>query len=374
MNDPVSLQDDAVEALLAEATDTYLERVQRGERTDIDEHARRYPTIAGILRDLLPAVQMMQVPPSGPSVPPPLPGALGGPAATHCLGDFRLVREIGRGGMGVVYESEQISLGRRVALKVLPLAAALDPRQLQRFRLEAQAAAHLHHSHIVPIYSVGCERGTYYYAMQYVEGRSLDDVIVELREQNPGEAKTPDMPASAKAEDVPDIAKPPSRNATGTTSRPHAAAATIRSIRSINYFHTVATMGIQAAEALDYAHGMGVVHRDIKPGNLLLDSQGSIYITDFGLARLQDDHGMTRTGDLVGTLRYMSPEQAQAQRGVVDHRSDIYSLGATLYELLTLSPAFDAPERASLSIGRSWRDGPRSWNELPSGDGAIGPW
>ncbi len=107
-------------------------------------------------------------------------------------------------------------------------------------------------------------------------------------------------------------------------------------------------MGVQAAEALDYAHGMGVIHRDIKPANLLLDGEGQIYIADFGLAQLQGDSRLTRTGDLVGTLRYMSPEQTTARRGVVDHRADLYSLGATLYELLTLSPAFDAPDRPAL--------------------------
>ena len=107
----------------------------------------------------------------------------------------------------------------------------------------------------------------------------------------------------------------------------------------------VAALGIQAAEALDHAHKYGIVHRDIKPANLLLDVEGNLWITDFGLARLQDDAGLTITGDLLGTLRYMSPEQALAKRGYLDHRTDIYSLGATLYELLTLRPAIDGQDR-----------------------------
>lgn len=347
MNDAAPRDDEAVEALVAEATDDFMDRVHRGEQPDVEAYVRRYPSIAGILRQLLPAVL---------SAVGDRPSAIGRPVeaesrkliADGCLGDFRLIRQIGRGGMGVVYEAEQISLGRRVALKVLPLAAALDPRQLQRFRLEAQAAAHLHHAHIVPIYSVGCERGVYYYAMQFIEGRSLAEVLSAVGSRpsalgRPGEAD----------------GRVPNADSTGTyhsgveaaaaaPTVPRAAAATVQSVRSPVYFQTVAALGIQAADALDYAHGMGVVHRDIKPANLLLDNQGQVYITDFGLAQLQGGPGLTLTGDLVGTLRYMSPEQTLARRGVMDHRTDLYSLGATLYEMLTLVPAFDAPERPAL--------------------------
>ena len=121
-----------------------------------------------------------------------------------------------------------------------------------------------------------------------------------------------------------------------------------RSTRSRGYFRTVASLGMQAAEALEHAHRLGIVHRDIKPANLLVDVRGNLWITDFGLARMQADIGLTLTGDVLGTLRYMSPEQALARRGVVDHRTDIYSLGATLYELLTLRPAFGGRDREEL--------------------------
>lgn len=333
MNESTYADDEVVEALVAEATDAYLDLLHKGERPEVDAFARRYPSIETILRELLPAVHVMHRAGSSSGINTALQAQAPTPVTGH-VGDFKLLREVGRGGMGVVYEAEQISLGRRVALKVLPMAAALDPRQLQRFRMEAQAAAHLHHSHIVPIYSVGCDQGIYYYAMQFVEGRSLEEVVAQLR--NEYEAAN-----TRTVVGTPHLAE-------FNETLPRHAALTARSVRADSYCRSVAEMGIQIADALEYAHGMGVVHRDIKPANLLVDRQNAVYIADFGLAQLRDAPGVTMTGDLVGTLRYMSPEQAQAQRGVVDHRSDIYSLGATLYEMITLVPACDAPDRASL--------------------------
>ena len=220
------------------------------------------------------------------------------------LGDYRILREVGRGGMGVVYEAEQLSLGRRVALKVLPFAAALDPRQFRRFRTEAQAAARLHHTNIVPVFEVGSERGVHYYAMQFIEGQSLAAMIADLRDVRTGE--------HGRRRDARDR-----RGTTGAFCRCRPA----RRCRPPRPSTTPTA---------------GVVHRDIKPANLLVDARGDLWITDFGLARLQADGGLTLTGDLLGTLRYMSPEQALATRLLIDHRTDIYSLGATLYELLTL--------------------------------------
>jgi serine/threonine protein kinase len=239
------------------------------------------------------------------------------------LGDFRLLREIGRGGMGVVYEAEQVSLRRRVALKVLPFAAAVDSRQLQRFKNEALAAAHLRHENIVPVYAVGEERGVHYYAMQFIEGRSLATLVTELQ------AST---------------ARP---SAVDPTS-PAAALSTERTAGSSTYYDWVARLGMQASAALAHAHAVGIVHRDIKPANLLLDHAGQLWITDFGLAQMSGDAGLTVTGELLGTLRYASPEQANVRRGVVDHRSDIYSLGSTLYELLTLRPLVEGCDRNEL--------------------------
>ncbi len=258
------------------------------------------------------------------------------------LGDFRILREVGRGGMGVVYEAEQISLGRRVALKVLPFASTLDPKQLQRFKNEAQAAAHLHHQNIVPVHATGCERGVHYYAMQFIEGHTLADVIADARKSNATAPLAPaaDGPATMNRADAKSIS--------AQETAPNARLSTLPATRGRAYFHALARLGAQAAEALDYSHELGVIHRDIKPANMLLDDRGKLWVTDFGLAHCQTQAGLTMTGDLVGTLRYMSPEQALAKRVIVDHRTDIYSLGATLYELVALQPVYQGGDRQEL--------------------------
>jgi serine/threonine protein kinase len=278
------------------------------------------------------------------------------------IGEFRLLREIGRGGMGVVYEAHQTSLNRRVALKVLPFAASLDSKQLQRFQNEAQAAAQLHHTNIVPVFGVGQERGVHYYAMQLIEGQSLAAVIEEMRqrERKPELAQpltSASSVGSVKRSSVGEATgpwpplPPESRAGCGTavTAVPQASAiSTDRSLRRSAFFQRAAQLGLRAAEALDHAHQAGVVHRDIKPANLLVDVRGNLWITDFGLALFQTGAGLTMTGELLGTLRYMSPEQAWARRGEIDHRTDIYSLGVTLYELLTLRPVFEGQDRHEL--------------------------
>jgi WD40 repeat protein/serine/threonine protein kinase len=266
------------------------------------------------------------------------------------LGDFQIVREIGRGGMGVVYEAEQLSLGRRVALKVLPFAAALDAKQLQRFKNEAQAAAGLHHTNIVPVYAVGCERGVHYFAMQFIDGRTLAQLIQELR--GPARATQEPEPGRAAAAEVVVAARPASEPEP-TTLYVAALVATplagSSAAQRAEHYRWVAQLGEQAAQALQHAHDLGVIHRDIKPGNLLLDGRGgNVWVTDFGLAHVQSEASLTMTGHLVGTLRYMSPEQALARPGLVDHRTDVYSLGATLYELLALRPAVAGRDRQEL--------------------------
>jgi serine/threonine protein kinase/Flp pilus assembly protein TadD len=267
------------------------------------------------------------------------------PAGPVELGDYRLLREIGRGGMGVVYEAEQVSLGRRVALKVLPLAGMLDVRQLQRFQNEARAAACLHHTHIVPVYAVGREHGISFYAMQLIEGQSLAAALAELRRQAAGK----DAAGAADPEATTAYPPPPAAPAAGSTA-PQGALSTGGGVGNREYVRRVAQLGAQAAEALDYAHQLGIVHRDVKPANLLLDGRGQLWVTDFGLAlfRREGAESLTLTGDLVGTLRYMSPEQALAKRVPIDHRTDVYSLGATLYELLTLRPVFEGQDRQEL--------------------------
>lgn len=276
------------------------------------------------------------------------------PSAT--LGDFRIEREIGRGGMGVVYEAEQLSVGRNVALKVLPYAAMLDKRQVARFQNEARAAATLEHPNIVPVYFVGNERGVYYYAMRLIDGKNLSEVLHELR-GHAQEAAPLSLITSQLVEER--VSKPDSSEGSRVDFEDRA---TIRDeldqnstslashggTRSKAYFESIARLAKQTAEALEFAHSHGIIHRDIKPANIMLDDLGDAWVTDFGLARIESDAGMTMTGDLVGTLRYMAPEQALAKRVTVDHRCDIYSLGATIYELLTLRPLFEGADRAEL--------------------------
>jgi serine/threonine protein kinase len=318
--------------VLDDLVDEFLDRLQGGEPIDHESFARAHPERAGRLRELLPALEAVAG--CGPASAD-RDGAEGaGPdlvEAIGTLGDYRLIREVGRGGMGIVYEAEQLSLGRRVALKVLPFAASLDPRHRLRFQTEAHAAACLHHTHIVPVYTVGCDRGVYYYAMQFIEGRSLAALIRDLR--RPGQAVAPG---------------PAPHDDSTTWSAVRASATTSASAKCREQARMAARLGAQAAEALEHAHQQGILHRDVKPSNLLVDDRGALWVTDFGLARLQDDPGLTTTGDLLGTLRYMSPEQAQAKPAVVDHRSDVYSLGATLYELVTLRPAYDGRDRQEL--------------------------
>jgi serine/threonine protein kinase len=343
---------------VGQLAESFLARYRRGERPSLSEYTDAHPQLATQIRELFPALAVLE---ELGSVEGPAANLLAGSLedkaqAPQPLGDFQLVREIGRGGMGVVYEAVQISLGRRVALKVLPFAAALDPKQLQRFKNEAQAAAHLQHTNIVPVHYVGCERGVHFYAMQFIEGQTLAAVIGELRQQQRDQkSETGERSGvTAPSNDIdpqhtgpysppqPAAASPPSPL---STTPPAAALSTERSIRSPTFFRTVAELGVQAAAALEHAHQLGVVHRDIKPANLLYDAGGRLWITDFGLARCQGQAGLTMSGDLVGTLRYMSPEQALAQHGAVDARTDVYSLGVTLYELLTLEPAYNGRSR-----------------------------
>jgi len=354
----------ASDSRVARAVEEYLALLKSGQRPDREAFLARDPAIAKALAECLEGLEfihmaasgLQQVEADGRTSSPPSAGE-DFPQALP-LGDYQIVRQVGRGGMGIVYAAVQLSLGRRVALKILPLAAALDARQLQRFKSEAITAAHLHHPHIVPVYAVGYDRGVHYYAMQFIEGKTLGDFIEGFRRMTalaswsllstkPAPLGVPSIPGEPDLSSTrPDPPSPSHPVAPDTV--PMAGLATERSIQSRSFFRTAAQLGIQAALALEQAHQVGVVHRDVKPANLLVDLAGKLWITDFGLARFRDNPDLTFTGDLLGTWRYMSPEQAAAKRVLVDHRTDIYSLGVTLYELLTLTPPFESSDRQEL--------------------------
>jgi eukaryotic-like serine/threonine-protein kinase len=380
------------------AVQEYLAALEAGAAPDREEFLAGYPDLAEPLAGCLEALRFVHAAASSldadrvgrlPTAPEPPP--------TTLLGDYRIVREIGHGGMGVVYEAVQVSLGRHVALKVLPKPLLADARTKARFEREAKALAKLHHTNIVPVYGVGEEGGLRYYAMQFIPGSGLDEVLEELKalraggEGGGGAPKSSDRGGGARrhgsagdvarslwtgqfvsAEQAGDVPAAAPDAGVDQTLRPVAdrvvAAETpvpgrlsdTFSLSSSSvvlpgargsgkkrraYWQSVARLGIQAAEALEHAHQQGVLHRDVKPSNLLLDTRGSVWVTDFGLAKMEELPNLTLTGDILGTLRYMPPE---AFNGRADRRGDVYSLGLTLYELLALRPAFDEKDRNRL--------------------------
>jgi WD40 repeat protein/serine/threonine protein kinase len=365
--------------------DEFVEAVRQGMRPSVEEFARRYPQHADEIREMLPALALMEQAKSvadtpGDGAKSSAPAGRAAAPPLRQLGDYEILREVGRGGMGVVYEAQQLSLGRHVAIKVLPTHALLDPRQLGRFHREAKAAARLHHTNIVPVFGVGEQDGQPYYVMQFIAGLGLDVVLDELRrlrhprgkpaptrEDAPG--GTTDGTCDASAAHVarslvsgdfttasgghqpPDAThdrgggapRPPDTSA--PVLLPGQSGGSTLSESGNQYWQSVARVGVQVADALAHAAGQGVLHRDIKPSNLLLDDTGNVWVTDFGLAKADDSYNLTQTGDIVGTLRYMAPERFSGQGDV---RSDVYSLGLTLYEMLALRPAFDEVDRNKL--------------------------
>lgn len=425
---------------LGEAIEAFLVLVEQGVAPEPEEFAGRYPDLKG---DILAALQGLELvhglvgqgsgSASGPGAGPGRDLESG-----RRIAGYRVVRELGRGGMGTVYEAVHVGLGRPVALKVLGIHAAPDSSARRRFLNEARTAAALHHTHIVPVFDVGQAGGLCYYAMQRIEGSGLDRVVRHLRRtrRSPGSgpihlgkgdpasgshsstrlsrlwlrvseglpwwrprhipvgglgparaghavASILELPRAAGGEPS-DQAHPQSQaswttgDSTASWNGPSREGEPVRRngpgpnplpglsdpVRPLHgrhdddglppfdpprgsaYHRWVAEVGLQAAEALAHAHHHGVIHRDVKPSNLLVDAQGTIWVTDFGLARKLADPGMTHHDSLLGTPRYMSPEQART--GAIDGRTDIYSLGATLYELLTLRPPFDGASAAEL--------------------------
>ena len=363
------------ESRLIRAVQAYLNEVEQGRYPTRPEWLARYPDLSPALGDCLDGLGFMRDAATSLNAGRWASGcAAEGIRPGVPIGDFQIVREIGRGGMGIIYEAIQLSLDRRVALKVLPFVAGLDERILQRFRLESQAAAQLHHSNIVPVFGIGCDRGIHFFAMQLIEGVSLDHVIRLLRQEStPSPTGTPitelatttvqtahHLDRSSQRDEIP-VEPQTSAQEQPATTGDHADATMEQTLASLSgdlstqqtrnratVYRAMARLVVQAAEALDYAHRQGIIHRDIKPANLLVDKSGHLWITDFGFAHLHDDQNLTRSGELLGTTLYASPEQISGHRVVLDQRTDLYSLGATFYELLTREPVFSGATRQAL--------------------------
>lgn len=429
--------DEPVEDRLDELAAEFVERYRQGESPTIAEYARQHPDLANEICDLFPTIAQMEglkVQIEQDQQPIRQRGMITGHLPLSQLGDFRIIREIGRGGMGVVYEAEQMSLGRRVAIKALPLLSVSQPELVKRFQREARTAARLHHTNIVPVFGVGEAEGFHYYAMQLIDGIGLDtftgdstatasdsvasQLMTELdgltdqsqsqglaslvsdrrsdSKDNVGQSENTDSVATAesipemrteprspasKLDDllqdhstslsIPSFPKADPSNADSNCATGSASTGSPSNVDSKNTgtplkstakaaagqtgngtpasdglsISQIVEIGIQAADGLHYAHAQGTLHRDIKPGNLMLDGNGVVWVTDFGLAKAMEGDDITHTENVVGTIRYMAPEQF---RGNTDSRSDIYSLGITLYELVTQKRAWSATSRSGL--------------------------
>ncbi len=363
----------------------FVARLRQGQRPSISEYVERHPELADEILDLFPALAEMEglkpdpagctglflgMPPEGVVVVIP-----------EQLGDYRILRLIGQGGMGVVYEARRESLSAHVALKVLHHRFRGRGEFLRRFRNEARSAARLHHTNIVPVFDFGEHDGILYYVMQYIPGQGLDRVLADVRRLRDAGSSALAMPANGAdrlarsvaeglvtgrfrvrlddEDELPELnsgevgstidpdnaptAHPAPAVGDGSGSVPSLGGAT--GPGQARYHREVARIGAQVADALAHAHSLGVLHRDVKPSNLLLDARGDAWVADFGLAKSEEAEDLTDTGDVLGTLRYMAPERLD---GKSDRRGDIYALGTTLYEMIVLRPAFDAPDRARL--------------------------
>lgn len=352
---------DSVEVLATE----FAARQRQGECPSIDEYVTRHPEFADEIRSILPTISALEKWKAKQQRTRDGRVTLAGWRLEQ-LGDFRIIREIGRGGMGIVYEAEQRSLSRRVAVKVLPRQLLVDVEQLRRFEREAKTAAALHHTNIVPVFGIGHDDGFHFYVMQMIDGIGLDHVLASLKSQvglDTEESLTQVVREllsrrDSNASDIPNaslqntISVQSQSTVTDVVSNrfqplalPKISTIVSTNRRTSSYWTGIAKIGIQIADAVQYAHANNTLHRDIKPSNIVIDSHGVCWVADFGLAKAIEDASISHTGSLAGTLAYMAPEQFRSH---ADARSDIYSLGLTLYELVTQQPAYYAIDRAQL--------------------------
>jgi eukaryotic-like serine/threonine-protein kinase len=355
--------------------DQFLDDCRRGEDPAIESIADDHPEWSDEIKDVLPTALLMEQFKRQKNFGRVEAdrGVKFGTSYLRKLGDYRIIREIGRGGMGIVYEADQESLKRRVAVKVLRPSMTLDEKTGARFEREAQAAAGLHHTNIVPVFGVGQQDDIRYYVMQLIEGKTLDTIAKEsIADDEDDDAASQDANSQSKNESNPSTV---SRISVSQSETPHssqlledpqalaestptqssstdiaipknnALPSTPGRTNSSRDWRWLASVGIEVCDAMEHAHHHGILHRDIKPGNILVDEDGGVWITDFGLAKPTGAADITASGDAVGTLRYMAPEQLD---GVSSVQTDVYSLGITLYEVATGSPAYAHKDRAQL--------------------------
>jgi serine/threonine-protein kinase len=321
--------DSAADRRLEEILHAYLQAVDAGQAPDRDTLLRQHPDLAAQLAAFFASQEevaqlaggMAPAPTPASDAPTLAPGETPLPApGTHLryFGDYELLEEIARGGMGVVYKAQQVSLNRVVALKMILAGQLASEQDVQRFHTEAEAAANLDHPHIVPIYEIGQHDGQHYFSMKLVEGGSLGGGMERVR----------------------------------------------------SGVRAAVQLLVKVTRAVHYAHQRGILHRDLKPANILLDAQGEPHVTDFGLAkRVEGGRHLTQSGAIVGTPAYMAPEQARADKAL-STAVDIYSLGAILYELLTGRPPFQAetPLDTVLQVLEQEPTHPRSLNPAADRD------
>lgn len=311
----------------------FAEAVRRGESPSVADFVARYPDAPAELHSLLTSIAMIE------GLKSDSPNSIDRRSLTiDQLDDYKILREVGRGGMGIVFEAIHQSLGRRVAIKVLSSSMLGDKKHLARFRREARAAAKLRHTNIVPVFGVGESDDHHYYVMDFIDGLTLRERIESFAADRRNAWPTIDQ-ATADTDgriQIESAQLPPSSTASHSPI--------VDSDRQGDH-RWAAQIGATICDALDYAHSQGVLHRDIKPANLMVDRSGRVWIADFGLAKLTEQQAMTATGDIVGTPQYMPPESFE---GNYDVRSEIYAVGLTLYELLTLHPAIEGKSPADV--------------------------
>lgn len=309
----------------------FVDELRSGLQPDVENYARRYPLHADVIRDSFPVLAILEqtrIHTEAAAIRRNMPETF----PFTRLGRCDLLCELGRGGMGVVLQGRESDTDHLVAVKVLPWRVSIVPEWQKKFEKEARTTAGLRHRNIVPVFRFGQEHGYCYYVMQFVNGIGLDVIIRRLQEvdgvlyrdeiERQESAKPSGFVTSLEMSSVSQESPTPKRSKLRRTS-----------------WKSFTQIAVQVAQALRYAHGMGILHNDIKPGNILLDGGGRVWVTDFGLSEPIQDGENEAAHKVMGTLRYMAPERLA---GVHDERSDIYSLGITLYELVTLTPAYSA--------------------------------